>query len=119
MRERTVRRPRLPLWLAVVGPAVAWLLHLLVTYGLAYVTCRPGGRIWFVVATAPALTAIAAVMVATRPSRGDHPARSVISGPEGEGGVDIMTRVAWLLAGFFLLVTLMAGVGTILVSPCL
>lgn len=119
MRERTAPRLRIPLWLALAGPPVVWILHLVVTYGLVYLTCTPGGRVWFILATVLALAAIGVVLAATWPDLGDDAFGGVISGPGGEGGRDTMARVAWLLAGFFMLVTLMAGVGTMLVSPCL
>lgn len=119
MRERTAHRPRIPLWLALVGPPAMWIGHLVVTYGLVYVTCRPGGRMWFSLATVVALAGIGAVLVATWPRLGGGTGPALVTGPEGQGGGEVMGRVAWLLAGFFLLVTLMAGVATLVVSPCL
>lgn len=119
MRERTVHRPRIPLWLALAGPPAVWMGHLLVSYGLVYVTCPPGGRVWFSLVTVVALAAIAAVVAATWPNLGGDTGRAVVSGPEGQGGGEVMRRVAWLLAGYFLLVTLMLGVATLMVSPCL
>lgn len=119
MREPTAHRPRLPLWLALAGPPAVWLGHLVLTYGLVYVTCRPGGWVWFALATLVALAAIGAVVAATWPGLGDDTGRALVSGPQGQGGGEVMGRVAWLLAGYFLLVTLMAGVATLMVSPCL
>lgn len=119
MRERTAHRPRVPLWLALVGPPAVWIGHLVVTYGLVYVTCRPGGWVWFSLVTVVALVSIGAVLAATWPPLDGDAGRALISGWDGQGGVEVMARVAWMLAGFFLLVTLMAGVATLLVSPCL
>lgn len=119
MRERTVHRPRMPIWLALAGPPAVWLGHLVLTYGLVYVTCRPGGWVWFSLATVVAIAAIGAVMAATWPRLGGEPGRALVWGPEGQGGGEVMRRTAWMLAGYFLLVTLMAWVATLLVSPCL
>ena len=109
----------MPLWLALAGPPVLWMGHLLVSYGLVYVTCRSGGRVWFLLATLVAAVGIGAVMVSTGPVRRVDPPQMLVSEGDEPTGRATMSRVAWMLAAFFLLVALMTGVAAMLVSPCL
>lgn len=104
-------------WLVVAAPA-AWMVHLLVTYGLVYVTCRPGGRVWLLLATVTAVTVIVVTAIRERRLR----ARAFIISEMTElppDGWRLIAIIGWAMAAFFLLVTMMAGVASALVSPCL
>lgn len=104
-------------WLIIAAPA-AWMAHLLASYGLVYVTCRPGGRVWLLVTTVAAVTMIVAMAVRVRRTRGRLPAPGEITTAPRDGW-RLMRILGWAMAAFFLTVTVMAGVASALVSPCL
>lgn len=107
--ERDERRQLL--LLVVVGPA-AWMAHLLASYGLIYVTCRPGARFLLHIVTLLAVGVI--LLLGVRQWRRDRSRADT-----DRGGWGLIRTLGWALTGFFLLVTVMAGVASLVVSPCL
>lgn len=121
---------RLPAWailtvVVTLGPAV-WFLHLAVSYWLVPVSCRAGGGWPIHVTTVVALALGAAVVLGAArlagTSVGDGMARLVrISGPGGGplgSGADLLVALGWLLAVFFVLVVVGAGLPALILRPC-
>ena len=118
MRQPGGRR-RLALLLVVVGPA-AWLGHLLVSYGLLYVSCAVGTSLPLHVTTVLAVGAVAAGLVIGR--RADHLPLSELASTDRPPGFDADQFAAdagrWL-SYYFLVVVVMAGLAALVVGPCL
>jgi hypothetical protein len=111
---------RLLILLVVVGPA-AWLTHLLVSYGLVYVSCSVSSSLPLHLTTVAAVAAVVMGLVIGRRRDRDAIGRFAASAgtvPEMEGG-RLALALGRLLAWFFLVVIVMAGVAALVVGPCL
>jgi hypothetical protein len=110
------------LWLptmVLVGPVV-WLLHLLVTYGLIYVSCRLSTSLPLHLASLVAIGAVAAALVSGWHVVGPLLASAGSSRPS-EAGLStrrLSVLLGWMLAAYFLVVITMAEVAFLLGGPC-
>ncbi|CAN5809471.1 hypothetical protein BH23ACT5_BH23ACT5_08130 [soil metagenome] len=107
-------------WLVVVllaGP-VAWFAHLNVSYALVYATCRPWGSWWLHLVTAVAVAAIAAFTGVELRRRKDPTGLMEQTARPAGSGWQFLSSLGWMLGAFFLLVTVMAGLASAMVSPC-
>jgi hypothetical protein len=111
---------RLLILLVVVGPA-AWLAHLLISYGLVYVSCSVSSSLPLHLTTAAAVGTVVTGLVIGR--RRDHDAIGRLAASAGAvpelGGGRLALVLGRLLAWFFLVVIVMAGVAALVVGPCL
>ena len=105
--------------MVVAAPAI-WVGHLVVAYGLVYLTCAMSTTIPLHIVSAVALAAIGAGLALTsnrvRPQLREL--ATDLSIP-GSNGIRFGFLAAWLLAAYFLLVIAMAEVAFLLAGPCL
>jgi hypothetical protein len=129
--EMTSDRPgRVPMWailtvVVTLGPAV-WFLHLSVSYWLVPVTCRVGGGWPIHVTTVVAMALVAALVVGAARLAGPSVREGMAwlvrsSGPDGfpsGSGADFLVALGWLLAVFFVVVVVGAGLPALILRPC-
>lgn len=111
--------------LVALGPT-AWGLHLTVSYWLVPVACRAGSDVGLHVATAvAALAAVGALAWGYRrlARRGDVAGavlgrRAETGGGGAEGARQLFDVMGFALAGFFLLIVLVAGLSPLMLGAC-
>ncbi len=123
MTQDSSRRADIPspgwLWVTLLAGPLAWFGHLNISYALVYLTCRPWGVLWLHLVTAAAVATIAVAMgVGWRRRNSQTHARSEMT-EVPESGWQLVGILGRLLGLFFLLVTVMAGVASAMVSPCI
>ncbi len=116
----------LALWFGVLAPALAWLLHLLISYGLAALACGPGwpfftfaglrgGQALMALLTVVALAVIVAAAWANR----RYLRRWPVSDPwHGTHLATWLAQAGLWLSGMFFVAVLFAGIADIVVSQC-
>jgi hypothetical protein len=116
----TSSKPAVAVAVVMAAPAI-WLGHLVVAYGLVYLSCSLSNTTPLHVVSAMAIGGIGAALVLTR-----HRVRPQLaqlrSGDlylAGKTADRFGLLVGWLLAVYFLVVIVVAEVAFILAGPCL
>jgi hypothetical protein len=119
--EQRSEEPRgFRLWFGSFGAAIAWFVHLNVTYILVPVTCGIGGPIaMYISSTVLILVAIASGAVAWQSWRGlgDEARGNLLGAMEGSRK-GFMLYAGVLAAGVFLLAILLATIPIFFLDPC-
>lgn len=112
-------RPAL-LWFSALAPPLAWVLHNVVSYGLAAIFCSPGQSLLLhAVTVATALIALAAAVVGWRSRQRVRDIQWSDAGRIRVQRAYFMAHFGLISGLFFLVVILVEGIPNFYIDPCM